>query len=128
MAKATAKKYRVLSDVTVENQRYLVNQLVLMAVAVAAQHVKDGQLDDSDAAVKYLESQGVEPIVHISAEEAAAAAEQLEAEKKAQALAALEAEIKALEVKLGEVAEADKATIQAEIDAKKAELSTLQQG
>lgn len=125
MSKET-KKHRVLVDVTIEGKKYLANQVVIMSAALAASHVKNGQLDDNAAAVKYAESEGAEAVVHISAAEAEAAAEQLAAKEKASKIDALKADLVALEKQLAAAPAADKATIEGAIAKAKDELKSLE--
>lgn len=110
------KKARVLVDVRIEGIDYKPNTVIEADEALIKELVKSGHLDATPAAVKYMvEEEGAKIIAHVSPEEAA----------NAQKLAALMMEVEQLEVKLAAAAEAEKAELQKQIDAKKAELSAL---
>lgn len=110
------KKARMLVDHDVEGLRYKCNSIIEADAAIIKQLVKDGMADDTAAAVKHLEGEGVEAIVHVSRAEA-------EAKAKAEAL---QVEIAALQTKVDATTDAaEKAALEGQIKAKQDELAAL---
>lgn len=107
------KKARILSAMQLGALVLSANDVLSADAAVIKQLVKNGQVDDTPAAVKFCEDQGCTAVEYAVPSDNAAARK------------VLQGEISDLEEKLAAAADADKTALAAQLAAKQEELAAL---
>lgn len=110
---------RVLVDVFIGATQYRCNQVIKIDDTTAKSYIKEGQLDPSEAGVKYaMDHEGAEPIDHDQPD--------FKPVIDQAAIDKLKAEIADLVKAVEKAADADKPGIQQTLDAKRLELQSLE--